>query len=145
MQGDDAHDIDVVMPMYNLIEYNDNNSKPSWILWQYCGDEPALAADGTTMADFTEANAITDSFKIKGKITGQTGNNGTRNIEIMIPLKYSSKFWKTLEMPLSNCEIKLDLNWFENYVIVVNADQATALSITDKKTLFSSCNFINPK
>ena len=110
MQGDDAHDIDVVMPVYNLIEYNDNNSKPSWILWQYCRDEPALAADGTTMADFTEANAITDSFKIKEKITGQTGNNGTRSIKIMIPLKYSSKFWRTLEMPLSNCEIKFDLN-----------------------------------
>ena len=88
------------------------------------------------MADFTEANAITDSFKIKGKITGQTGNNGTRSIKIMIPLKYSSKFWRTLEMPLSNCEIKLDLNWFENCVIVGNADQATAFSITDKKKLY---------
>ena len=40
-QVDDAPDIDVVMPIYNLIEYNDNYSKTSGILWQYCRDEPA--------------------------------------------------------------------------------------------------------
>ena len=39
-QVDDAHDIYVVMPMYNLIEYSDNYSKKSGILWQYCRDEP---------------------------------------------------------------------------------------------------------
>ena len=47
------------MPMYKLIEYSDNYSKTSGILWQYCRDEPAVDNNGA-IADFTEANAITD-------------------------------------------------------------------------------------
>ena len=64
---DDALDIDVVMPMYNVIEYTDNYLKTSGILWQYCRDEPALNDIGK-IADFTAANAITNSFKIKENI-----------------------------------------------------------------------------
>ena len=60
---------------------------------------------------FFPANAITDSFKIKEKITGQTCNNGRKDVELMVPLKHVSNFWKTLEMPLINCEINLYLNW----------------------------------
>ena len=108
-QLDDAHDIDVVVPMYKLIEYCDNYSKTSGILWQYCRDEPALVAN--TITHVTVANAITDSIKTKEKITGETGNNSTKNDEIMLPLKYLSIFWRTLEMPLIYCEINLDLNW----------------------------------
>ena len=37
---DNAHDIDIVMPMYNLIEYSDNYSKASGSLWQYYKDDP---------------------------------------------------------------------------------------------------------
>ena len=59
---DVAHDIYVVMPMYNLIEYNDNYSKSSGILWQYCTDEQALDANDA-ITDFNEANAIIYSFK----------------------------------------------------------------------------------
>ena len=57
MQVDDAYDIDVVMPMYNLIWYIDNYSKTSGVLWQYCSDEPDLAANAIT--DFNAANATT--------------------------------------------------------------------------------------
>ena len=85
--------------MYNLIEYSDNYSKTFGILWQCCRDEPALAPDGT-IADFTLGNVITDSFKIKEKITGKAGDNGTKNVEIMVPLKYLSNFWRTLKIPL---------------------------------------------
>ena len=80
----DAHDIDLVMPMFNLIEYSDNYSKTSGILWQYCSDEPALD-DNNAVVDFNVANAITNSFKINEKITGQTSHNGTKNVEIMVP------------------------------------------------------------
>ena len=52
------------MPMYHLTHCIDNYLKESGILWQYCRDEPILAADHTN-ADFTEARPITDSFKIK--------------------------------------------------------------------------------
>ena len=66
------------------------------ILWQYCKDELALADNGD-ITGFDEVNADTNSFKIKEKITGQTGSNGTKNVEIMVPLKYLSNFWRTLQ------------------------------------------------
>ena len=70
-QVDSAHDIDVVMQLYNLIEYSDNYSKTYEILWQYCRDEPAINAANGAVVDFTIGNSITDSFKIKEKTTGQ--------------------------------------------------------------------------
>ena len=57
-------------------------------------------------------------FKIKENTTGQTGNNGKKNVEIMVPLKYLSNFWRTLEIPSINFEINIDLNWYENCVRV---------------------------
>ena len=76
---DDAQHIDVVMSMYNLIEYIDNYSKTSGILWQYCRDKPIVHGD-RAITDFTADNA-TDLFNIKQKITCQTDNNGTKNVE----------------------------------------------------------------
>ena len=74
-------------------------------------------------------------FNLKVKLTGQTGDNGTKNVEIMVPLKYLSNFWIILEMPLINCEITLDLNWSGNCVKVVTniANQGATFSITDAK------------
>ena len=106
-QIDNAKDIDIIMPMYNLIEYSDDYAKTTGILWQYCKDVPALNANDE-FTHFTKTN-LTDSFKFKAKITGQTGNGGTKNVKIMVPLKYLSHFWKTLEMPLINCEVNLIL------------------------------------
>ena len=53
----------------------------------------------------------------------------------MVPLKYLSDFWRTLEIPLTNCEINIDLNWSKMHVIVAIdvADQVTTFSITDTK------------
>ena len=76
------------------------NSKASGIFWQYFRDKPALVDDGT-IADFTANNADINLFKMK-EITGLAGNSGTKNVKIMIPLKYLSTFWRTLEMPLWN-------------------------------------------
>ena len=111
---DDAKDIDIVIPMYNLIEYSDNYSKTSGSLWQCCKDIPAVN-DDNAIVNFTNNN-LTDSFNFKVKMTGQTGNNGTKNVKIMVPLKYLSNFWRTLEMLLINCEINLMLTWSENCV-----------------------------
>ena len=59
-----------------------------------------------------------ESFKSKVKITGKTLNNGnTKAVEIIIPLKYLSNFWKTLEMPLINCEVNLILTWSKDCAI----------------------------
>ena len=89
-QIDNAKDIDIVMPMYNLIEYSDNYAKTKGSLWQYCKDIPARNANGEIII-FSEDNT-TDSFKFKAKITGETGNGGTKDVEIMVPLKYLSKY-----------------------------------------------------
>ena len=121
-QVDNAKDIDIVMPMYNLLEYSGNYSKTSGSLWQYCKDIPAVNDNGA-IVDFNGANA-TDSFNFKTKITGQTAANnnngniaGRVDVEIMVPLKYLSNFWRTLEMPLINCEVNLILTWSADCVI----------------------------
>ena len=121
------------MPMYNLIEYSDNYEKTTGSLWQYCKDIPARNANNEIVI-FSEDNT-TDSFKFKAKITGQTGNDGTKDVEIMVPLKYLSNFWRTLEMSLINCEIILILTWSSNCVLIATAiqNQAATFEITDTK------------
>ena len=104
---DNAKDIDIVMRMCNLIEYSDNYSKTSGRLWQYSKDDPS-----DNLAD-------SQSFKSKVKITENTPNIGnTKNVEIVVPLKYFRYFWRTLEMSLINCEVNLILTWSSTYVII---------------------------
>ena len=93
---DTAQDIDIVMSMYSLIEYSDNYSTTSGSLWQYYKDEP-----NNNLAD-------SESFKSKVKITADINTN---NVEIIVPLKYLSNFWRTLEMSLINCETELIFTW----------------------------------
>ena len=121
-QIDHAKDKNVVMPMYTLIEYSDNYSKISRSLWQYYRDEPN--------DNITES----ESFKSKIKITGKFPDDGnTKNVEIVVPLKYlRSNFWRTLEMPLINCEIILDLTWSKKCVISSVVGE-TEFVITDTK------------
>ena len=75
--------------MYSLIEYSDTYLKMSGSLWQYFGDEPTL---NNNIIDFTADNNDSISFKFKQQITGQTGNNETKDIEIKVTLKYLSNF-----------------------------------------------------
>ena len=132
-QVDNAKDIDIIMPMYNLIEYSDNYTKTSGSLWQYCLDIPTVN-NNNAIVDFVDNN-LTDSFNFKVKITGQTGNDGTKNVERIVPLKYLSNFWRTLGMALINCEINLTLTWFANCVIVStnNANQNATFAITNTR------------
>ena len=118
---DNAKDIDIVMPMYNLIEYSDNYSKTSGSLWQYYKDDPN---DNITQSE---------SFKSKIKITGKTPAAGnTKDVEIIVPLKYLSNFWRTLEMPLINCEVELMLTWSKDCVIT-NSTGEGKFAITETK------------
>ena len=117
--------------MYNLIEYSDNYSKTSGSLWEYCKEILAVNDAGNTV-DFNGANA-TDSFDFKTKITGQTDDDERiDNVEIMVSLKYLRNFWRTLEMPLINCEVELILTWSENCVIIYAdvANQVPTFTIT---------------
>ena len=127
------------MPMYKLIEYSDHYLKRSRSLWQYCKEIPAVNNDGS-ITDFNEANT-TDSFNFKAKITGHTAtdnNNsniaGKVNVEIMVPLKYFSNFWRTLETPLINCEVDLILDWSENCVIISANVANQVLTFTIRET-----------
>ena len=93
---DNAQAIDIVMSMYNLIEYSNNYSKTSGSLWQYYNDEPNAKL------------ANSESFKFKVKIIGTTPAGGnTKDVKIIVPLKFLSNFWRILKMPLINCEGKL--------------------------------------
>ena len=108
--------------MYNLIEYSDNYSKTSGSLWNYYRDE---SNDNLTDSE---------SFKSKIKITGKTPADGnTKNVEIAVPLKYLSNFWRSLEMLLINCEISLKLIWSSTCVIITNFTGAGTFIITDTK------------
>ena len=132
-QIDNAKDIDIAMPMYNLIEYSDNYAKTTGSLWQYCKDIPARNNDDEIVA--FAVNNVTGSFNFKAKITGQTEDNGTKDVEIMVPLKYLSNFWRTSEMPLINCEVNLILTWSSTCVIISTnvQNQAARFKITDTK------------
>ena len=132
-QTDNTKDIDIVMPMYDLIEYSDIYAKTTGSLWQYCKDIPARN-DNNEITVFARNN-LTDSFNFKLKFTGQTGNDGRKDIEIMVPLKYLSNFWRTLEMPLINCEVNLILTWSSTCVLIStgSANQAETFAITDTK------------
>ena len=90
-QVDHAEDIDILMPMYNLIEYSDNYLKKSGGLWQYCKDITAVN-NNSVIVNFNGNNA-TDSINFEAKITGQTGAHGTKDFEIMVRLKYLSNFF----------------------------------------------------
>ena len=132
-QIDNTKDIDIVMPMYNLIEYSDNYAKTRGSLWQYCKDIPARNANDEIIV--FDVNNVTDSFNFKVKFTGQTGNNGRKNVDIMVPLKYLSNFWRTLEMPLINCEVNLILTWSSTCILIATGvpSQAATFAITDTK------------
>ena len=93
--------------MYNIIECTVSYSKISGSLWQYYRDESILTYAGV-IDDFP---GISHSLKFKWKVTGQTGNDGTKNVEIMVLLKYLRNFWRVFKMPLINCEINLFLTW----------------------------------
>ena len=83
--------------MYNLIEYSDNYSDTTGSLWNFKRDDIINNADVTNDNDAL-------SFKYKVSIIGDTENNGTKNqVKIAVPLKYLSNFWRSLEMPLINC------------------------------------------
>ena len=80
-------------------------------------------------------NNNSNSLKFKQQITGQTGSDGAKDVEIIVPLKYLGNFWRTFEMTLSNCEITLQLTCCKTNIRVAGAaaNQALKFRITDSK------------
>ena len=115
---DNADDLDIVMPMYNLIEYSKNYLKTLGSLWTYYRDEPNSGAVG----DINYSNEDSKSFDYKTSITSRlVDNNIEKNVEIAVPLKYLNNSCRTLDIPLINCEINLIATWSENYIITSKA------------------------
>ena len=131
---DTAENLDIVMPVYNLIEYSDNYQDSSATLYQYKRDEPP---EDDAVADLTTDNSDSLKYKIKllGNVTEVVGDAaGVRrlNVKVVVPLKYLSNFFRSLEMPLLNCKIKLNLTWKKECVLSTGAGEAVFI-INDTK------------
>ena len=134
----DADDLDIVMPMYNLLKYSKNYRKIIGSLYNYYRDELSDDADDNKFDNIKVVNSNT--FKYKNKITGNTydvdaripnpdgareidnpiynvNKNGTQEVELAIPLKYLGNFWKALNIPLISCKVSLELKWDKNCII----------------------------
>ena len=128
---DDADNLDIVMSMYNLIEFSENYSDTSGSLWQFRRDESPVTNDRNP--DNISVDNST-SFKYKSsffKPLEAADNGGFKNVKTAVPLQYLSNFWRSLEMPLINCKIHLELNWTKDCVVSTIAD--TTFKITNTK------------
>ena len=124
---DTAENLDITMPMYNLIVYSDNYQDSSATLYQYTRDQPPEANDLPT--------DTSSSFKYKVELLGNPvldGNITKRSVEVVVPLKYLSNFFRSLEMPLIKCKIKLNLTWKKECVLSNQAGAAVFI-INDTK------------
>ena len=113
--------------MYNLLEYSKNYRKTIGSLYNYYRDELIDDADDNNFDNIKVVNS--EAFKYKNKIIGNTYNvnaddvgyevnkNGTQEVELTIPLKYLSNFWRALNIPLIGCEVSLELKWDKNCII----------------------------
>ena len=100
-----AEDLDVVMPMYNLLEYSKSYKKTTGSLWNYYRDEPKLSTDNNNT---THLILNSRSFDYKVNFIGSMTNNNLikNNVKIVIPLKHLNNFWRSLNMPLINYEVE---------------------------------------
>ena len=104
-----AEDLDIVMPMYNLLEYSDNYSMILGSLWNHYRDELNDDANENNADNYIIDNSKTvtsESFQYETKVIGSApANNNTFDTEVVVPLKYLSNFWRSLDLSLINCEI----------------------------------------
>ena len=136
MYNNDADDLDIVIPMYNLLEYSKNYRKIIGSFYNYYRDELSDDPDNDNHDNIKVVNS--NAFKYKNKITGNTYDvlntaddyvavkEGTQEIESAIPLKYLGNFWRALNMPLISCEVSLELKWNKNCVITSLEQRALA-------------------
>ena len=152
---EDVDDLDIIMPMYNLLEYSKNYRKTIGSLYNSYRDELSDDAEDNNFDNIKVVNSNT--FKYKNKIIGNTydvdagaqgydvNKNGTQEVELAMPLKCLGNFWRALNIPLISCEVSLELKWDKNCVITSleqrdigggnrdNAPTGATLSITDCK------------
>ena len=124
---EDADDLDIAMPMYNLLKYSKNYRKTIGSLYNYYRDELSDVADDNNFDNIKVVNSNT--FNYKNKIIGNTYNvnadddgydvnkNGMQEVELIMPLKYLGNFWRAVNIPLISCEVCLELKWDKNCII----------------------------
>ena len=123
-----AGDLDILMPMHNLLEYSDNYQNLTGSLYQFKRDEPP---DNNANVGNDTTSLVYKSKRIKG-----TNNNNVNNVKLIVPLKYVSKFFRSLELPLVNCKIDLELTWHKDCMISsanAAAVQVVSFMIRDTK------------
>ena len=125
---DTAENLDIVMLMYNLIEYSDNYQDSSATIDQYKRNEPPDNIDDNL------ATNTSSYFKYKVDLLGNpavVNNVARRDLKVVEPLKYLSNFFRSLEMPLINCKIKLNLTWKKECVLSTDDDAAAANAVNN--------------
>ena len=118
-----AKNLDMIMPMYNLIEHSDNYSDSIGRLYHFKRNESPMN-DAVNPKNVALNNSTSFKYKasLLGKATDANGNDRSlKNTKIVVLLKYLSKFFRSLEMPLINCKNHLELNW-NNSCVMHGAD-----------------------
>ena len=133
-----AGNMDIIMPMHNLIEYSDNYADSSGILYQFKRDESPMN-DSDNPLNVALGNSI--SFKYKAslfaKATDVSANDRSlENTKKVVTLKYLSDFFRSLEMPLINCKIHLELYWNNNCVMYGADTYAGGHHANNRETIF---------
>ena len=167
---EDADDLDIVMPMYNLLEYSKNYRKTIGSSYNYYRDELSDDNDNDNFGNIKVVNSKV--FKYKNKIIGNTynvdstrapaaggarernpdyiaNNSGKKRIELAIPLKYLRNFWRALNIPLISCEVSLELKWNKNCVITsiqreINLDRGNTEASTGATLSITDCKLYVP-
>ena len=120
---ENAEDLNIIMPMYNLLEYSKNCEKTSGSLFNYYRDQPSelVIGDGDNAINISIRNS--KSFDFKTKITGSldAGEDEKEDVTNAISLKYLGNFWRSLDIPLINCKITLILSWYKECVLAGRA------------------------
>ena len=168
---EDADDLDIVMPMYNLLEYSKNYRKTIGSLYNYYRDELSDDNDNDNFGNIKVVNS--KAFKYKNKIIGNTyninstilnpagnarinnpnyvaDNSGKKSIELAIPLKYLGNFWRALNIPLISCEVSLELKWNKKCVITsiqreINLDGGNTEASTVATLAITDCKLYVPE
>ena len=124
---ENAENSDVVMPMYNLIEYSDNYEDSTGSLYQFKKDE---ITTGDANANTGANNVESKPFDYRAKIVGNVIAGRAHTAKLVIPLKYLSNFFRSLEIPLINCKINLELNWSQNCALATHAGNGGDITFT---------------
>ena len=125
VQTDNAEDLDVVMLMYNLLEYSKNYRETTDSLWNYYREEPSNPLSSNSESSRYKISITGNNYNLVAGNDGYDENKvGINETKFVIPLKHLSSFWRTLNIPLINSEIKLILTWPKNCFLANMTERA---------------------